>query len=523
MKLVKKVKHPAIISSLMNPALYDHPVESCKLIETHISWVILTGSFAYKIKKPLNLGFLDFSTLDKRRFYCEEELRLNRRLAPDYYLCVVPVSGQPEAPVWNDSSNPIEFAVKMKQFDQEARLDRILARGKLKAEQLYAISKSIYHFHQKVSIAGQDSIYGDTDHVLKPFEDNFTQIRENIYRKEHSDRISFLERWYSSSYDSLKPLFIKRKRDGFIRECHGDLHLRNLAWIDDSPLVFDCIEFDPNLRWIDVMSEVAFLVMDLQEQNQIMLAQQFLNSYLEYSGDYEGVKALPFYMIYRALVRAKIDIIRARQPGISKAEQNDAEGDFDKYLQLAANYSKPSTGQLLITCGMSGSGKSTITHRLLESINAVRIRSDVERKRLFDIRMDSGSKACYGEGIYSSEATGLTYMKLVDLAGHVLDAGYRVIIDAACLRLEERKLFHELSVQKKAVYTILEFTASPETLRRRITNRKKDVSDADLSILEHQLQGKQTLSISEKPYAITIDTDARIDIPLLAKQIMSRS
>lgn len=522
MKQVKKIKHPALIASLMNPAIYDHPVENCKLIETHISWVILTGTYAYKIKKPLNLGFLDFSTLEKRRFYCDEELRLNRRLAPDYYLCVVPVSGKPEEPIWNDSSKPIEFAVKMKQFQQEAQLDRILARGELKAEQLYAIARKIYHFHQKVTVADLDSIYGDTDHVLKPFEDNFTQIRANINNREHLDLISFIERWYDSSSGSLKPLFKKRKIDRFIRECHGDIHLRNLAWIDDSPLLFDCIEFDPNLRWIDVMSEVAFLVMDLQERNQIQLAQQFLNSYLEHSGDYEGVKVLPFYMIYRALVRAKIDVIRARQPGISKTEQDDAESDFNKYLQLAANYSKPSTGQLIITCGMSGSGKSTVTRQLLESLHAIRIRSDVERKRLFGIRTDSDTKTCYGEGIYSSKSTELTYKKLIELAGHVIDAGYGVIIDAACLRLEERKIFQELSAQKKAVYTILEFVASPETLRRRITNRKKDVSDADLSVLEHQLQDKQTLSISEKPYAITIDTNSQIDVPLLAKQIMSR-
>lgn len=244
-------------------------------------------------------------------------------------------------------------------------------------------------------------------------------------------------------------MFVKRKADGFIRECHGDLHLRNLAWVNNSPVAFDCLEFNPELRWIDVISEVAFLVMDLHDHQQPQMASRFLNCYLEYTGDYAGVRILKFYLVYRALVRAKVDAIRLDQEEISRAERADEERSFSGYLKLAQEYTRRTTPQLIITRGMSASGKSTLTGPLLEQLGAIRIRSDVERKRIFSLDSENDTTVTVGKGIYTPEVTDLTYKRLVELAGLVIDAGYSVIVDATFQEAGHRKKFRDLAIAKE--------------------------------------------------------------------------
>ena len=273
----------------MRPGCYDHPVSDIQLIETHISWIILTGDFAYKIKKPVNLGFLDFSTLDKRRFCCEEELRLNRRLAAAIYLDVVPVTGEPARPELCGTGRAIEYAVKMVQFPQPAQLDRMLANGELENRHIDALAALVAEFHQSIEVAPEASEFGDPERVYGPVAENFRQIRQQPGSDRNDARLAELERWSKTTFDTLTDVFTQRKKDGFIRECHGDMHLRNLVWFEGAPLAFDCLEFNPALRWIDTLSEVAFLVMDLQDRQQPQFAQRFLNAYLERCGDYQGM------------------------------------------------------------------------------------------------------------------------------------------------------------------------------------------------------------------------------------------
>ena len=516
-------QNPQLIIALMNPVLYDHPVTNLQLIETHISWVILTGPYAYKIKKPLNLGFLDFSTLEKRQFYCEEELRLNRRLAPDLYLQVVKVTGTSEQPSFTNKGSAIEYAVKMVQFPQEAQLDHVLERGDLQLEHIDLIARIISDFHQQIVIADIDSSYGDPEHVYQPVLENFAQIRERITDTKSIEILDELACWSKSAYADLHDVFVERKKEGFIRECHGDLHLRNLAWFNDSPMAFDCLEFNPDLRWIDVMSEVAFLVMDLQDHQQPQMAQRFLNCYLEYTGDYAGMRVLVFYLVYRAMVRAKVNAIRLDQAAISTDEKAEEEKSLSGYLELARDYTRRTTPQLILTRGMSASGKSTLTEPLLEQLGAIRIRSDVERKRIFGVELEKEAAVAVGEGIYTPEATDITYNRLAKLAELVIDAGYSVIVDATFQKDEQRKRFRNLARVKEVPFVILEFTASIDTLRQRIKARKYDVSDADLLILEHQYANWRPLSKEEKPYAIEINTETTFDIMKLASDIKSCS
>ena len=274
------------VAALLTPESFNHPVTRIELLETHISWVILTGPYAYKIKKPVNLGFLDFSTLAQRQHFCKEELRLNRRLAPDIYLDVILIRGTADSPHFGGAGDVIDYAVKMRQFPQAAQLDRLLQQDKLPSEYLDAIAEVVAQFHDNIEKASATSQYGEPAQVWQPVAENFAQIRERETRTALLKQLATLHDWSLSNFERLKPVFSQRKHDGFVRECHGDLHLRNIAWFEDKPLIFDCIEFNPDLRWIDVISDLTFLFMDLIDRAQPALAYRLLNRYLTHTGDY---------------------------------------------------------------------------------------------------------------------------------------------------------------------------------------------------------------------------------------------
>lgn len=512
---------PPLIAAMLNPLWYDHTVASCSLIETHISWVILAGDYAYKVKKPVDLGFLDFSTLDKRRFYCEEEIRLNQRLAPMIYLEVVPISGSVGGPVLKGAGEVIEYAVKMVQFPQEAQLDRMLDAGRLMPRHMDAFARLIADFHQRTLVADNENPYGEPEHIWQPVAENFSQIRDRIHRDAPLAALAGLEQWSSSSFADLLPLLKQRKREGFIRECHGDMHLRNLAWVDEAPIAFDGIEFNAGLRWIDTMSEVAFLVMDLQGRGDSGLAQRFINSYLERCGDYAGLGLMPFYLVYRALVRAKVAAIRLVQPDMEDNVREAVELEFDHYLALAEAYTGCRTPLLILTRGLSGSGKTTLTLPLVELLPAIRIRSDVERKRLFGLEAEEDGGAAPAEGIYSAEATEKTYRHLLKLAEAMLGAGYSVIVDATFLKRSQREPFRRIAQLKSVPMVILDLAAPSEVLRQRLRQRKGDASDADLAVLEHQLADFGPLDEDEKADSIAVNTEGKVDAGGLVARIRS--
>jgi len=380
-------------------------------------------------------------------------------------------------------------------------------------------------FHQSIEVADETMDYGNNGAVYQPVEENFIQISEHMDITQYSDTLGVLQPWSKSAFVKLKSVFEQRKAEGFIRECHGDMHLRNLVWLDGKPMAFDCIEFNSKLRWIDVISEVAFLVMDLQSRHQHQLANRFLNSYLEATGDYAGLGVLPFYLCYRALVRAKVDTLRLEQKNISQQEREQSLAEFESYLELATAYTRFSTPKLIIMRGLSASGKSTVSQQLLDVVGMIRIRSDVERKRLFAATIASnvfGESAAsdktldkINSGIYSANASQKTYAKLLELASRVLSAGYSVIVDAAFLKHEQREPFQLLAERLAVSYTIIEVTAPVEILRQRIVERKHDVSDADLAVLEHQLLHWQPLLEDEMSMSISVNTGDMVDVDVL--------
>ena len=506
------------INNMLSAKVYDHPVSQIELVETHISWVVLTGDYAYKMKKPVDFGFLDFSTLEKRHYCCNQELRLNRRLAPEIYLDVVNITGSADEPRISGSGDAFEYAIKMTQFPQSAQLDNMLAAGKLKTEHMDAIAQMTADFHQRIEVADDTVEFGNNTRVYYPVEENFRQIGEHMDTTAFHDKLEALRLWSEKEFNRLQNTFARRKNDGFVRECHGDMHLRNMLWLNDKPMAFDCIEFNASLRWNDVISEVAFLVMDLQDRQQPLLANRFLNSYLEYTGDYTGLAVLPFYLTYRAMVRAKVCALRLEQASISTDEKQQTQAEFESYLELAATYTQQTAPRLIIMRGLSGSGKSTVSQQLLDRLGAIRVRSDVERKRLYRVA-SSRSKDGIDSGLYSAQASQQTYEKLIELCSQIIAAGFSVIVDAAFLKQQQRQPFQLLAESLGVRYHILEVTATPDTLRQRILARKHDVSDADLAVLEHQLSNWQALHVGELISAITVNTAEPVDMDKLIEEV----
>ncbi|MBT8119236.1 MAG: AAA family ATPase [Gammaproteobacteria bacterium] len=507
------------IQNMLTAKVYDHPVSQLDLIETHISWVILTGDFAYKIKKPVDFGFLDFSTLDKRYDCCQQELHLNRRLAPVIYLDIVNITGSSEEPHISASGEAFEYAIKMAQFPQSAQLDNMLAAGDLSAEHIDAFAQMAADFHQSIDVADRSVVYGDNDTVHQPVAENFIQIEEHIDTTAYSLALEHLRQWSQTEFKRLAKDISQRKDNGFIRECHGDMHLRNMIWLNDQPMAFDCIEFNAALRWIDVISEVAFLVMDLQDRQQYRLANRFLNSYLEITGDYAGLSVLPYYLVYRAMVRAKVNALRLEQDNISSDESNEVRQAFESYLALAATYTRQEQPQLIIMRGLSASGKSTISQQLVDSMGAIRIRSDVERKRIFHHERLATAGNEIDQGIYSAQASEQTYSRLQQLASEIIRSGYSVIVDAAFLKHEQRYPFQLLAESLAVRYNILEITAPADTLRQRIIARRNDVSDADLAVLEHQLSHWKPLSEDELRSVMHVNTAEHVALDSLIERI----
>jgi hypothetical protein len=496
-----------LIQSLHNPACFDHAAGPVRVIETHISWVLLTGEFAYKIKKPLNLGFLDFSSLDKRLRACRDEVQLNRRLAPAIYLDVVPITGTPAAPRINGSGATFEYAVKMRQFPVDATLDRLDAEGGLTAHHVEAIAATLARFHfEGCARATADSPWGTPEKIRQPVEQNFEQIAPRLDDPADQQSLDALQRWSETEHARLAPLMAARKRDGFVRECHGDLHLGNLAWVDDQLLVFDCIEFNPELRWIDIQSEVAFCYMDLLQRGHADWAWLFLNRWLDATGDYAGLVLLRYYAVYRALVRAKVAAIRTAQT--SGRERAAALVEVRTLLCQASTLTHAQPMRLDITHGLSGSGKTTVTQKLMQTPGAIRLRSDVERKRLAGLDALAKSGSGVGRDLYAADATRRTYAHLARLAGEILDAGWPVIVDATFTARWQRDLLREVAHTRNVEFRILDFPVPVATLRERIVQRSRagnDASEADLAVLPHQLDNEEPLDTDEQAAIVRID------------------
>lgn len=479
-------------------------------VETHLSWLLLGRELAWKIKKPLTLPFVDFASLDARRHYCDEEVRLNARLAPTIYLGVDAITGRVDAPVIAGDGAPIEYAVRMRRFAAGALFSQRLAAGALTAADVDRLAERIARFHAAAPRAAPDSEWGTPAARAAAALQAFDGCA--VLAPDHVLGCATLRPWLDAQAVQLAPLWAARRAAGCVRECHGDLHLANVLVDGDEVLAFDGIEFAPSLRWIDVIDDAAFTAMDLQAHGRHDLAWRYANAWLDHAGEHAGIAAWRYALVYRALVRAHVGFIRAAQRRAAgppaQADGGDGEVSPAAYLAVAVRAAQRNDRRLLVTHGLPGSGKSWLTQHLLERAGAIRLRSDVERKRLVGLAPLEDSRA-RGIEIYDAATTRRTYERLLALARISLQAGQPTIVDAAFLRRDERAPFAALAHELGVPYTVLACHAPPALLRERVAARcarRDDASEADLAVLESLATIVEPLDADERAAAIDIDT-----------------
>jgi len=476
--------------------------------ETHISSVIVANGHAWKIKKPLDLGFLDFSTLEKRHHFCGEEIRLNSRFAADVYQKVVAITGSADAPQLDGDGEVIEYAVQMREFPSDSLLAN--APQLLNEARMDDLARQIVEFQRMINKAEPDSRLGSPQTVLAAMQGNFELLRKLVDHPQDLQRLDVLESWTLERYRQLDAMLRQRQQLGFVGEGHGDLHLGNIVLEDDRLIIFDGIEFNPEICWIDHVSEIAFLMMDLDRVGRTDLSQYFLNRWLIYSGDFEGLELLRFYQTYRAMVRAKVAAIRLGQQ-LNDVEKEQVTTAYREYLALAERYIKADKSMLIITSGPSGSGKSVAARRLVASMPAVQISSDIERKRLAGLPPLARSDSNHNEGIYTPQMSARTYRRLAELCEIVINAGFTAVADATFLKQPYRQPFMELAQKLGVDYRILDLQVPVEELQRRVQERLQrgdDPAEADVDVLNKQLASIDGFSTEEQPHVVAV-TDSR--------------
>jgi len=500
---------PALIQQMLRPEFYPASEATVQLIQTHISYVLLTGEFAYKVKKPLNFGFLNYSTLEARRHFSEEELRLNQRGAAQIYLEVLPITQTNGTYQLGGEGEVVEYAVKMRQFPQETLLTNLFERGELTPALLQDLAKAIAEFHAKTTTNDYIRSFGEVSQIRQAFDENFEQTVQYIGGPQTQLQFDETKAYCDQFFATQTALFQQRVAADRIRECHGDLHLRNIAYWNSELLLFDCIEFNEPFRFVDVMYDVAYIVMDLEARQRPDLSALFLNAYVEQTGDWEGLQVLPIYVSRQTYVRAKVTSFLLGDPGVPEAEKQQAQETAALYYRLAWQFSQARTGRLMIMSGLSGAGKSTTARQIATQFSAIQIRSDAVRKHLGGIPLDQRG----GDDLYTPEMTQKTYSKLLELGLALASQGYPVILDAKYDREALRQTVIEQAASHQIPLQIIHCDAPVEVLKARLNQRQGDIADATADLLAKQMF--EPFTATEQPYVTSIDTTQPIEPQLL--------
>jgi len=483
----------SILKSLLKPDAYPEPTSKVEMVQTHVSWIFLTDSHAYKIKKPVDFGFLNFSTIDRRRFYCNEEVKYNRRLCPDIYEGVVELRQTLAGASFQGNGQVIDYAVKMKRLPAERMLDRLVTNDTVTALELRNVARVIADFHRTVPTSPAISEYGRLDRILCNWNENFEQASAFENTTLPALEREYVKNWVLSFSNQNADIFDRRINGGFIRECDGDIHLENICLVNGTTYIFDCIEFNDRFRCCDTAADVAFLLMDLDFYGRHDLSVEVIAAYQEASGDDEILAVIDFYKIYRAFVRGKIESFQASDTGIDQDAQAAATQRAIKYFRLARGYIERSKLQptLFITCGLMGCGKSTLAGQLSFELGITSFNSDIVRKQMAGIVPLSAVPVAFGKSIYSEQNNADTYNELLRLAEIEIAAGRSVIVDACFIHEHDRLAFASLAKRFNARFVVLYVSCSEAINRRRLSARLasgRTVSDGRAELLSNQRQ-----------------------------------
>ncbi len=509
---------PPLIQEMLQPGFYPHTVtQAVQLIQTHASFILLTGDYAYKIKKPVNFGFLDYSTLDKRQHFCTQELLMNRRTAPEIYLEVLPILQAGDRYQLGSNSQSltaaeitVEYALKMQQFPQNSLFLSLLERGELTEQLMADLGREVAKFHGAAISNNCIRKFGEVSQIRTAIDNNYRISQKYIGGPQTQKQYGETKHYTDSFFAENRELFNSRIASNKIRECHGDLHLRNIALWQDQILLFDCIEFNEPFRFVDVMYDVAFTVMDVESRGRRELGNAFLNTYIEQTGDWEGLQLLPLYLSRQAYVRAKVTSLMLDDPAISTAEKEQISQTAAHYYQVAWEYTKPRQGKLTLMSGLSGAGKSTAARYLARLTNAIVIRSDAVRKHLGGISLNERGRA----DLYSEEMTAKTYSRLLESGIMLAEKGWEVILDAKFDRQNLRTNAIYQAQTRQLPLQIIYCTAPIEVLRERLQQRRGDIADATAELLSSQQAASEPFTEAEQIYVKIVDTEQDLELQL---------
>jgi hypothetical protein len=500
---------PDLIQQMLQPEFYPHPVtQPVELIQTHVSYVLLTGDYVYKVKKPVNFGFLDFSTLEKRHHFCQEELRLNQRGAAELYLEVIPLTHTAGQFHLEGEGEAVEYCVKMRQFPQSALLTEVYERGELTEELLERLAEVLAQFHQNAAINDYIRSFGEVNQIRQAIDENYEQTEKYIGGPQTQEQFDQTRAYTNRLFAEQEALFNRRIEQDMIRECHGDVHLRNIALWQNKVLLFDCIEFNEPFRFVDVMFDIAYIIMDLDFRERQDLSNLFLNAYVEQMGDWEGLQVLPLYLSRQSYVRAKVTSFLLDDPSVPESVKQECHKTAARYYQLAWEYTRSQPGRLILMAGLSGSGKSTAARHLAHKLGAVHIRSDAVRKHLAGVPLTKRA----GAEVYSPEMNQKTYDRLLNLGIALAAQGYSVILDAKYDRQPLRQAVIDQAEAHQLPLYICHCTAPISVLQERLNTRDGDISDATADLLAKQQM--EPFTDAEQPYVLSLDTTGDLNSQL---------
>ncbi|MHB1871766.1 MAG: bifunctional aminoglycoside phosphotransferase/ATP-binding protein [Steroidobacteraceae bacterium] len=503
---------PQELAGLLAAAAYPHPADPISLVETPISWVLLAGDFAYKIKRPVRYPFVDQRDAVRRQRLCEDELRLNQRFAPQLYLEVCPIvadHGRVSVRLGSrGKAKVVEYAVRMRRFDSNDELDRQLSLGRIGVEALDAFGRALADMHATLPTVSADSSYGQPESVRELLVANLAECAAAAQLFNSRSAVEALRAPLEQHLDRAGPWMASRRASGCVRECHGDLHSRNIVVQAGRLVPFDCLEYEPAFRWIDVADEIAFLSSDLAAQGYPAHAHAFLAGYLERSGDYHACRLIRLYEAHRALVRAKVAALSAAQHS-SDVERAALRAEHERLVAHAAAALGEHQPRLVVMNGLSGAGKTWLARQLARALGAVHLRSDIERKRRAGLTDFEHSGSGLAAGLYAAEISERVYDDLAREGYDALLGGYTVIVDATLLRREDRRGFAELGARVKAPAYLVTCVAPVPVLRERLRARAaaaQDPSEADESVLDWQRQRLEPVAADEPFTSLTVES-----------------
>jgi aminoglycoside phosphotransferase family enzyme/predicted kinase len=501
------------LDALLDPAAYDETTSSVRLVQTHVSFLFITDNHVYKIKKPVDFGFLNFTTLDRRRFYCEEEVRLNRRLCPDMYLGVVELRESTGGVSFRGQGSVLEYAVKMKRLPAERMLDRLLEEGGVSGEEMRSIARTIADFHLRAERSGEIDAYGSVEVVLRNWEENFRQTADFVSETLEDRDLELIRDWVERFVGDHLALFERRVAEGFVRDCDGDMHGENIC-LTDRVYIFDCIEFNPRFRYSDTAADIAFLLMDVEYRGRRDLAEILLDEYLRVTGDTGMKGVLDFYLVYRAFVRGKVESFRLRDAQISGQEKDVARERAARHFRLARGYilRRRLNPGLTLFSGLMGAGKSTLARELSFQLGLDLVSSDVLRKEMAGLSSTARRRDGYNQGLYSAESTSATYDEMYRRAEEALKAGRGIIIDASFSRRSERLRFASLARAGGAPFTLFHAVCPEGVVKRRLESRTDDPfepSDGRWELLSFQRRDFEPLAPPDDAW-VEMDTSVPV-------------